>query len=122
MSEALQYKQREDEVYPKCWNGFKNILKTENVPFRLLDAGSKAGSDQSTAAGDSVTVTPRPFLPDSAEIKPVKSSVRTRSKRSLKLWTPYEAWTISATAQHPQVALVVFQILREKPVLLTKEH
>ena len=90
MSEALRYKQTDDEAYPKGCNEFKNILKTENVPFRLLGAGSKAGSDQSTAAaGDSVTVTPRPILSDSAEIIPVKSPVRTCSKRSLKLRTPY---------------------------------
>ena len=89
VSDALRYKQRDDEAYPQGRNEFKNILKTENVPFRLLGAGSKAGSDQSTAAWGSVPVTPRPILADSAEIIPVKSPVRTRSKISLKLRTPY---------------------------------
>ena len=58
------------------------------MPFRLLCAGRQSGSDQSTAAGDSVTVTPRPILADRAEIKTVKAPVRTRLKKSLKLWTP----------------------------------
>ena len=80
VSEALRYKQRNDEAYPKGWNEFKSILKTEIVAFRLLGADSKAGSDQLITAGDSVTVTPRPILPDSAEIETVKSPVRTRSK------------------------------------------
>ncbi|GFN84816.1 hypothetical protein PoB_001132200 [Plakobranchus ocellatus] len=40
VSEALRYKPREDKAFPTGWKEFQDILIAENVPRKLLGAGS----------------------------------------------------------------------------------
>ncbi|GFN95223.1 hypothetical protein PoB_002172900 [Plakobranchus ocellatus] len=89
VSEALRYKPREEKAFPTGWKEFQDILIAENVPRKLLGAGSNHTSAASPLGSGQVTETPEKSFTQSPEKLQERKPVKTRSKRSLKLWTPY---------------------------------
>ncbi|GFN91903.1 hypothetical protein PoB_001840900 [Plakobranchus ocellatus] len=108
VSEALSYKPREDKAFPTGWKEFQDILIAENVPRKLLGAGSNHTSAASPLGSGQVTETPEKSFTQSPEKLQERKPVKTRSKRSLKCCGHLtKRWNVYIMIQHPQEDLVV---------------